>query len=314
MFTIKEASARTGVPVASLRAWERRYGVVTPARTESGYRLYDEQAIAVLAAMRRLVDEGWTPATAAAAVLTGRNGSPDPRDTSAPATSGASIAPEAPEAPVPPGLLSDNPEGQALVEEFLDAASSVDQVAIESVLDRALALGPFETVTDGWLMPALRALGDAWARGRVDVAGEHAASYAVMRRLSSAFAGAASLTRGPRVVVGLPSGCHHELGALAFATAARRRGLAVVYVGADLPVDSWRRAVTVFPTSMAVLGVTTPDDRPLATETVEALLRKAPDVVVAVGGAESRDLAPGVLELPRSISDSARVVEERLRG
>jgi MerR family transcriptional regulator, light-induced transcriptional regulator len=298
MFTIKEASARTGVPVASLRAWERRYGVVTPRRTESGYRLYDEQAIAALSTMRRLVDDGWTPAAAAAHVKSGSDGSDVP---SAP-------APHTPQLPLV------NPEGQALVEELLDAASSVDQVAIESVLDRAFALGPFESVTDGWLMPALRALGDAWASGRVDVAGEHAASYAVMRRLSSSFAAAASLTRGPRVVVGLPAGCYHELGALAFATAVRRRGLAVVYVGADLPVNSWRRAVTAFPTSMAVLGVTTPEDRALAAETAGALLRKAPEVVVAVGGAQSGGLTPGVLELPSPISEAARVVEARLRG
>jgi MerR family transcriptional regulator, light-induced transcriptional regulator len=298
MFTIKEASARTGVPVASLRAWERRYGVVTPRRTDGGYRMYDEPAIAAISAMRRLVDDGWTPAAAAAHVRSA-NGGADTR--SAPAT----------DSPTP---ILDNPEGQALLEEFLDGASSVDQVAIESVLDRAQALGPFETVTDGWLMPALRALGHAWEQGHVDVAGEHAASYAVMRRLSSSFAAAASLTRGSRVVVGLPSGCHHELGALAFATAARRRGLAVVYVGADLPVDSWRRAVTAFPTSMAVLGVTTPEDRPLAAETVQALLRKAPDVLVAVGGARSADLAPGVLELPAPISEAARAVEARLRA
>jgi MerR family transcriptional regulator, light-induced transcriptional regulator len=298
MFTIKEASARTGIPVASLRAWERRYEVVTPRRTESGYRLYDEQAISALSLMRRLVDDGWTPAAAAAHVRAGRDG----------AEARSAPAPGSPELPLV------NPEAQALVEELLDAASSVDQVAIESVLDRAHALGPFETVTDNWLMPALRALGDAWASGRVDVAGEHAASYAVMRRLSLSFAAAASVTRGPRVVVGLPGGCHHELGALAFATAARRRGLAVVYVGADLPVDSWRRAVTVFPTSMAVLGVPTPEDRPLAAETAEALLRKAPGVMVAVGGAQARDLVPGVLELPSPISEAARVVEARLRG
>jgi MerR family transcriptional regulator, light-induced transcriptional regulator len=299
MFTIKEASARTGVPVASLRAWERRYGVVTPSRTDSGYRLYDEQAIAALSNMRRLVDDGWTPAAAAAHVISVREGGEDMRDTPA---------------PVVPDLPLVNPEGPDLVEELLDAASSVDQVAIESVLDRALALGPFEAVTDGWLMPALRALGDAWASGRVDVAGEHAASYAVMRRLSSSFAAAASLTRGPRVVVGLPAGSYHELGALAFATAVRRRGLAVVYVGADLPVDSWRRAVSAFPTSMAVLGVTTSEDRSLATETAEALLRKTPEVVVAAGGAQSGGLAPGVLELPSPISEAARVVEARLRG
>jgi MerR family transcriptional regulator, light-induced transcriptional regulator len=304
MFTIKEASARTGVPAASLRAWERRYGVVTPRRTESGYRMYDEQAIAALSAMRRLVDDGWSPAAAAAAVLSGRDGHGE--HDGSPRTAAAEAAEAA-------KRLLGNPEGQALAEELLDAASAVDQVAIESVLDRAFALGPFETVTDSWLMPVLRALGDAWEEGWVDVAGEHAASYAVMRRLSSAFAAAASLTRGPRVVVGLPSGCHHELGALAFATAARRRGLAVVYVGADLPVDSWVRAVRAFPTSTAVLGVTTPEDRTLATETVRALQRSAPDVTVAVGGAQSAGIEPGALELPASISAAALAVESRLR-
>ena len=42
MYTIKQAAARSGVPVPLLRAWERRYGVVSPSRTPSGYRLYDE--------------------------------------------------------------------------------------------------------------------------------------------------------------------------------------------------------------------------------------------------------------------------------
>jgi len=244
MFTIKEASARTGVSVALLRAWESRYHVVVPRRTESGYRLYDEAAIAAVTAMRRLVDEGWSPATAAAAVSSGEvpSAAPPPRL----AGTGAPALP--------------TPEAEALTQDFLDAASTVDVTRVEAVLDQAFALGSFEVVADAWLMPALCALGEAWAEGRVDVAGEHAASYAVMRRLSSAFAAASSVSHGPRVVVGLPGGSHHELGALAFATAARRRGLAVVYVGADLPVDSWQRAVRAFPTRVAVLAVPTVDD------------------------------------------------------
>ena len=52
MYTIKEASARSGVGAPLIRAWERRYGVVTPTRTPAGYRLYDDDAIAVLLAMR----------------------------------------------------------------------------------------------------------------------------------------------------------------------------------------------------------------------------------------------------------------------
>lgn len=295
MYTIKEASSRSGVPVASLRAWERRYGVVRPRRTESGYRLYDDAAISALSAMRRLVDDGWSPATAAAAISSGEV-AVDTRPTA-----------EHVEVAQPVEL----PEGEPLVQELLDAASCVDVASIESVLDRAFGLGSFETVAELWLMPALRELGEAWARGDVDVAGEHAASYAVMRRLSQAFSAASSVTRGPRVVVGLPSGSHHELGALAFATAARRRGLAVVYVGADLPVASWRRAVHAFPTRAVVLAVPTAEDRPRAAETARELLASAPGILVAAGGSHADDLAPNVFRLPASIAEAARMIDER---
>src|SRR4051812_32270028 len=71
MYTIKQASRLTGVSETSLRAWERRYGAVVPGRTESGYRLYDEEALAAVSAMRRLVAEGWTAAKAADAVRSG---------------------------------------------------------------------------------------------------------------------------------------------------------------------------------------------------------------------------------------------------
>lgn len=289
MFTIKQAAQRTGVSEASLRAWERRYGVVAPRRTESGYRMYDEQALATVSAMRRLVEEGWSPA-AAASKLAGDP--PLAEDSRAAASSGPA-----------------QEEGDELTRAFLEAASTVDPVTVESVLDRAFALGTFETVADGWLMPTLRALGDAWADGWVDVAGEHAASHAVMRRLSQAFAAAGSVTRGPRVVVALPPGAVHELGALAFATAARRRGLAVVYLGADLPVASWVRAVHAFPTRAAVLAVQTTDDRPAAVRTAQALMTARPDLPVAAGGAQSEDLAGGVVTLPKSITEAVVALE-----
>src|SRR4029079_18715057 len=71
MYTIKEAAARTGLTVPVLRAWERRYDVVTPTRTAGGYRVYDEAAIGRLWSMRRLIDDGWSPSAAAAAIIAG---------------------------------------------------------------------------------------------------------------------------------------------------------------------------------------------------------------------------------------------------
>ena len=65
MYTIKHAAELTGLPEATLRAWERRYRVVVPLRTEGGYRLYDDGALAALRAMRDLVADGWSARQAA---------------------------------------------------------------------------------------------------------------------------------------------------------------------------------------------------------------------------------------------------------
>ena len=226
MYTIKQASRLTGVSEASLRAWERRYGVVVPHRNESGYRVYDEEALAAVSTMRRLVDDGWSPAEAADAVRSGTV--PAVRD-------------EVVGRGTSDGLRQ--PNAVTYMERFLSSAAQMDTAGIEESLDGGFALGSFEHVVDSWLFPTLEALGEGWARGEIDVAGEHAASHAVHRRLSAAFDAAGSRSRGPTVVVGLPSGSQHDLGALAFATAIRRRGMDVLYLGANVPVSSWEAAV-----------------------------------------------------------------------
>ena len=71
MYTIKEAAARSGVGAPLIRAWERRYGVLRPVRTPAGYRLYDDDAVRVLVAMRTLVETGWAASEAARAITAG---------------------------------------------------------------------------------------------------------------------------------------------------------------------------------------------------------------------------------------------------
>lgn len=297
MFTIKQASKLTGVPEATLRTWERRYSVVAPNRTDAGYRIYSSDAIASIAAMRKLVDAGWSPAEAARAV----------RDGTVP-TSGPEMR------PLSDGLYLPEGEGNAAthMEQFLTAAARMDLAGIESSLDRGFSLGSFEHVVDAWLLPTLTALGEGWARGEIDVAGEHLASHAVLRRLSAAFDAAGSRSRGPAVVVGLPPGSHHELGALAFATAIRRRGHDVLYLGANVPSTSWEAAVLGHSARAAVLSVVTAADRPSASATAETLLTLHPDLLVACGGAFGSDLIKGSHTLPDGIADAARELDALL--
>jgi DNA-binding transcriptional MerR regulator len=62
LIRIGELARRAGVPAATLRAWERRYGVVEPRRGSSGYRLYTRGDERRLRSMADLIDQGLAPA------------------------------------------------------------------------------------------------------------------------------------------------------------------------------------------------------------------------------------------------------------
>ncbi|HXI46343.1 MAG TPA: B12-binding domain-containing protein, partial [Candidatus Acidoferrales bacterium] len=198
-----------------------------------------------------------------------------------------------------------------LVERFVDAAIELDQEGVAAALDEMFARGTFERVAHDLVMPALRSLGDAWATGRLSVAGEHAASHAVLRRLAAAFEAAASPTRGPLVVVGLTPGGRHELGSLAFATAARRAGLPVAYLGADVPLEDWRSATHA--AAAAVIGVPTETDVAAASALARQLRRAHPGLVVALGGAAAPSLR-GVVSLPQDLGQAADALATALSG
>ena len=299
MYNIKQAAARAGVSVPVLRAWERRYGIVSPARSTGGYRQFDEDSVARVRTMRALVDEGWSPSAAAAALLDGSM-PVRPEPASSPA-----VGPTAGTTGTADGTGA--AEAAAMVERFLAGARDLRPDEIAGVLDDIFARGTFERVAADLLFPALEALGEAWAAGRVTVAGEHMASSAVQRRLGQALEAAGQDgNRESGVVVGLPPGGRHELGALAFAVAAKRAGLPVIYLGADLPTDDWLAAAGR--ASAAVIGVVTARDRNAAMQLAHRLLEVRPDLVVALGG-RAAQAAPGILRLPVELTDSVAALE-----
>jgi DNA-binding transcriptional MerR regulator len=305
VYTIKEAAARTGVSVALLRAWETRYGIVEPRRTASGYRLYDDDAIERLRSMRALVDAGWSPSVAATAIVSGE------RPLAAAASGRADSLPDVAAASASNDLRN----------RFVDAATALEPAAVEAVLDAMFSTGSFEGVVDDLLLPALIEMGEAWEEGRLTVAAEHAASHAVLRRLAAAFQAAGRPSTGPgAVLVGLPPGSRHELGALAFAVAARRVGLPILYLGPDLPVADW--VATADRTRAAAAVIATPtaaDARPAAT--VGQALAADPDLALAFGG-RAAEAAAGLtrddhgaapIVLPGSIREAVDVLLARIR-
>ncbi len=300
MYSIKQASIRSGVSVPLIRAWERRYGLVAPKRTPSGYRLYDDQAIATLVRVRELTESGWTASEASRAVLAGE----------------VTVGPAVTDAPPPLTDEAAHARQTALVQRFVKAAADMDIAATSAALDEIFAQGSFEAIVDDLLMPALIALGEAWADGHVDVAAEHAASAAVHRRLAALYEAAASGGE-PSVVIGLPPGSRHELGALAFAVALRRLGTGVLYLGPDVPVASWVHVIEQNKARVVIMPIVQVVDRAPGLEVAEALRAIDGGPVLAVGGGNSEwDEAreAGMVVLPSRINEAAGVAARLASG
>ena len=156
VYTVKRAAALTGISADTLRMWERRYGVVAPVRTEGGYRLYDDAAIARLTAMHALVNAGWAPREAAAQVASGTTLGPI---ASRPAESDGEAS---------GGEDADDADGVAVDPELLvRLALAFDTESLRHALDQVFADHDLSELVDSWLMPALHRLGDAWQRGEV---------------------------------------------------------------------------------------------------------------------------------------------------
>ena len=289
MYRITQAAIRSGVSVPLIRAWERRYGVVRPQRTASAYRMYDDAAIDTLVRMRELTEAGWSASEASRAILAGEAG-PAPASTLEP-------------------VAGDQRRRDAQISRFVEAAIATDIARTGAVLDEIFAQGSYESIVDDVLMPALVALGRTWREGRLDIAAEHAATAAMQRRLSALYEAAAA-PGDSQVVVGLPPGARHDLGALAFAVAVRRLGVGVLYLGADVPVSSWVRVMRPQQRRLAVIGVVIEEDKPAALEVVNSLPAEYPDLAVALGGHGSDWAAAadaGAIMLPGRISEAAGV-------
>jgi DNA-binding transcriptional MerR regulator len=284
VYTVKQAAQMTGVAPSTVRAWEQRYDVISPERTPSGYRLYDDVAIARLRLMSTLIAAGWSAAQAAERVKS---------------------------SPADQAATQDGPGGLPSPESLVDAAASLDGALLTASLDEAFALAAFEHLVRSWMLPALGAVGRAWEDGRITIAGEHFVTAALQRRVSVAYEAAGSSTVAPRVLVGLPTRCRHELGALTFATLVRRQHVPARYLGEDLPPEEWSRVVDALAPTAVVIVCPTVHDVPAATETVALLREEHPTLLVHTGG-QCQDDVPGAVPLGHDIVEAAATLARQV--
>ncbi|HVD14892.1 MAG TPA: B12-binding domain-containing protein, partial [Actinomycetota bacterium] len=263
-----------------LRAWERRYGLLRPARTQGGYRLYTAADEARIGRMRAYLARGVAAAEAARLAVDAEAQAPSaqtaPDDAETPGQTDAST-PAAPPAEAPPP----RPPLRAAASDLAGALDRFEEAEAHDVFDRLLAAYQAETVLRDLLIPYLHDLGERWARGEVSVAQEHFASNLLRGRLLGLARGWGQ-GRGPTALLACPPGEQHELGLLAFGITLHRRGWRIVYLGPDTPIASIRDAAAGVAPDLVVLAATVPGPLVAHADAIAALARQT---LVALGGA-----------------------------
>jgi len=298
VYNIKAVVAATGLPAATLRAWERRYRALSPTRNGKGYRLYTGQDIAVLRWLKARTDEGMSISQAIELMAQRQK----------------------PAAPQPTASQSEPPveaHGQGIVvnrQALLEALVQFDEAEADRVISEAYAMYGPEAVGEHLIAPVLVQVGERWHRGKVTVAMEHFSSNYLRRKLDALINASPRHEDGPLVVLGCAPNDWHELGLLLFYLVLRRRGLNVLYLGQNVPVAQFAEEMRRLRPAVIAISAAT-------VETVSGLIELArsvqalehPQPVFGFGGGifnhhpELRDGVPGVF-LGEHVRDAVEVI------
>ena len=251
---IGEFARRVGVSPELLRAWERRYGLLQPLRSEGGFRLYTSEDAGRVSRMKAALDEGLSAAEAARRALAAQTMPTE-------------------------GLLDDARD------RFLGAVRGYDEPAAQAVLDEALSAFALETVVRELVLPVLRQIGEEWAAGKLAIGQEHFASNLIRPRLLA-------LSRlwgrgiGPLAILACPPGERHDIGLIAFGLVLRTYGWRILFLGADTPPSTLGEAVaTTTPRLVVVASMDGSLLEAVATD-LRRLARTAPLVLSGAGASQ----------------------------
>ncbi len=259
IYTIKTVVQQTGITSATLRAWERRYGILSPGRSGGGYRLYSERDIAILRWLKAQVDAGVSISSAVALLELQQQ-------------AGISPAPE----PQPTSRLEPTRgprHAQAMRDQLLRAMLAFREGEAEAALTEAFALFPVEHVAEEIIAPVLVEIGERWHRGEATVIQEHFATTFLRHRLAALFHAYPQPTGGPLAITGSAPGEWHDVGILLVALALRRHGWRIIHLGQNVPAAHLIEEMQRLRPKLVCLSATTAESLDGLTAVAEAMGR-----------------------------------------
>ena len=279
---IQVAAARTGLTQHAIRAWERRYGVVTPRRTPTNRRLYSDDDVRRLSLLHRVTQVGWSVGQVA----------------HLPTDELGQLLKESEDARGRTQTPADLSTPGHFIAQALRSIKNLDGSALETLLFRAEAdLGTANTI-DVVIAPLIHEVGEGWREGSLRIAHEHLASGALRTYLSNVRLERKISAGAPSLVCATPAGQWHELGVLMAAAVAAVEGWHITYLGPNLPVEEIVAAARTVKARIVGLSIVYPSDDPMMLPALRKLRKTLPeDTAIVTGGRAALDYAAALQEI-----------------
>ncbi|HZB41428.1 MAG TPA: B12-binding domain-containing protein [Ilumatobacter sp.] len=263
---IGELSRRVGVSEHLLRAWESRYGLLTPVRSSGNFRLYSSSDERTVRRMQFHIAHGLAPAEAARLAIAEARRPAEPTDRMF-------------------GSGSGGRDQQRLADSLQRALDDFDEGAAQAVLDRLLSDFTLATALREVVLPYLRQLGERWERGEATVAQEHFATNVIRGRLTGLARGWGD-GLGPRAIIAGPPAELHDLPLLIFGVVLNRSGWRIDYLGASTPVDELVDFALRTRPALVVLAATATDRFDPIVDELKRLATVAPLAIAGAGATQ----------------------------
>jgi DNA-binding transcriptional MerR regulator/methylmalonyl-CoA mutase cobalamin-binding subunit len=271
LFNVKAIATQTGVQASTLRAWERRYGIPSPPRTGTGYRLYSARDVAMVHWLKQQTDGGLSISQAVSLLKSIRAGQRKP-------------ASEKRQVPANPPALSPR-TFRRFVDAAFEAACALNEAALEAVLSEAFTLYALEDVSSHVIFPLQVRVGAAWHNNLISSSIEHFVTSIIRRKLMGLLLACSPPTDKRRIVAACAPEEHHEIGMLVLTLLLRRSGKDVVFLGQNTPLFRLDEVLSHLQTNLLLVSATTFRSAATLADVADLLHdKKMTAVVLAYGG------------------------------
>lgn len=277
--TILIASRRSGVSQVVIRAWEKRYGVLTPRRCEKGLRHYLDEDIERLTLLHQLTQFGYRIGQIAKCGID---------ELRALLAKGMPCREAVKQLTKPSDFI-------AAARQTLD---SYDADKLRCVLNHALdTLGHRLTLREV-IGPLIALTGEEWRDGHLGEAQEHLHTAVIRDFLAASVPGADVPVNAPEMIVCTPAGTAHELGALLATATARDLGWRVTYLGAGLPASEIAKAANARRARVVALSLVYPLGCEMVAGEITKLRQLLPsNVAIVAGGRAAQSYCTALAEI-----------------